>query len=207
MSPHKPVSGGAGTPAQLAESTALLSARSQELANVRAAAAKWQAGLAGIAGGITLFSIVKARTDITGLSSPWPWIVGVALALGLAASTLGAVAALRAAYGMPTLLKTGTTPLYTADHRSALRARTDLRTAIVLTLVSLATFAAALGMVWFAPEQSSDPHLKVVPLSGESACGTVVSVNGTTLTLKTSDGNQTFGLTTLRALSPVDSCS
>src|SRR5580700_6609630 len=122
MTPGKPLSGGAATPTELAGAKAVLSSRGTELANIHAAAAKWQTGLAGIAGGITLFSIVKSRSDIANLQGPYPALAAVLLGIGLAFSVSGALSALRAAYGMPRLLTTSAADIYADDHARAVAA-------------------------------------------------------------------------------------
>jgi hypothetical protein len=162
-------------------------------------------GLVGIAGSITLFSIVKSRSDIAGLKSCFPALAAGLLALGLALSVAGALCALRAAYGMPHLLATSTADVYADDHLSAAAARGYLRAAVWCTVLSLGALACALGVVWFAPQKDS-PELKVIPIQGESACGSITSLTSTQLALKTADGPQTFGLAGLRALTPVVSC-
>jgi hypothetical protein len=205
MTALRPLGGGAGTPAQLAAAKTVLSDRSTELADVRAAATKWQAGLAGIAGGITLFAIVKSRTDITGLASGFPALTVGLLALGLALSVAGALYALRASNGMPRIVFTSEVDLYTDDHLAAVAARKCLRLAVWCTILSLTSFACALGLVWLAP-QANGPQLSVIPEQGDTACGTVTSLSGTQLVLKTSSGPQTFDLGQLRAIAPVASC-
>jgi hypothetical protein len=205
MTPHSPVAGGAASPAQLTSAKSLLASRSTELSDVRGAAQKWQTGLAGIAGGITLFAIVKARTDLTGLRGAYPAIAGTLLAAGLALSVAGALAALRAAYGMPHLLRTSQLDIYTDNHSRAVSARRYLRAAVWCTVLSLAAFAACLAILWFAPLRGG-PRLTVIPVQGDAACGTVSSLTGTYLTLSTSDGQQRFRLSQLRALNPVQSC-
>lgn len=205
MTPRKPVGGGEASPGQLAQAKAVLAARSSELADVRAAAGKWQAGLAGVAGGITLFSIVKSRSDIAGLSSYFPALATVLLALGLGLSVAGALCALRAAYGMPHLLATAKVDLYFDDHSAAVAARRYLRAAVWCTVISLASFAGALGVVWLAP-QGGGPQLVVIPDQGDRACGSVSSVTATQVVLRTADGLQSFDLRHLRGLAAVRSC-
>src|SRR4029079_5698386 len=85
----RPLGGGAAPPTQLRQAKAVAGYRDPELTDVQTAAAKWQTGLVGIAGGITLFSIVKSRTDIAGLKQPFPALTGILLALGLALSVAG----------------------------------------------------------------------------------------------------------------------
>jgi hypothetical protein len=206
MSSQRPIGGGAGTPDRLNYAKAVAKARATELTDVRAAASKWQAGLAALTGGITLFGIIKSRSDLSSLRNPYPALAGLLLATGLALSIAGGLFALRAANGMPQLFTTSTLDLETDDHRRAVSARKHLRAAVFSAIASLVAFAAALAIVWFAPK-ADGPRLKVIPTDGDTACGSVTSISGTTLVLKTSDGSQSFDLTKLRGLSPVGTCS
>jgi hypothetical protein len=201
-----PLGGGAGTAEQLNRAKAVAEAHAAELTDVRAAASKWQAGLAALTGGITLFGVVKSRSDLSSLASPFPAIAGVLLAAGLALSVAGGLYALRAANGMPQLFFTSDLDFDADDHRRAKSARGHLQTAVRCAVASLLAFAAALAIVWYAPS-SDGPRLKVIPIDGDAACGSVTSISGTSLALKTSDGPQNFDLTNLRGLSPVSTCS
>lgn len=83
------VSGGSASSSDVARARAVLGAAEVQLANVRSAAARWQAGLVGLAGGITAFSLISGREEIASLASGWAAWCGVAVGLALAASVAG----------------------------------------------------------------------------------------------------------------------
>ena len=91
MTSFQPVaSGGAAQPGDVERARAVLAAATTELADLRAAATKWQAALASLVGGITVFTLVKGRQDVVGLRSPWNVVFGVLLALRSAHGDLSA---------------------------------------------------------------------------------------------------------------------
>lgn len=69
----KPLGGGAATPAQRQHARDILAASADQLTNVRAAAGRWQAGLAGLTGTIAIFGLVRGRDDVAGLPPGGEW--------------------------------------------------------------------------------------------------------------------------------------
>ncbi len=197
--------GGVATQADREDAMYVLSEQATELADVRSAAGKWQTALGGLAGGISVFSIVKGRQDLTGLGPPWPIVAGSLLAVALALSVVGALLAMRAAFGLPGLRDVGKLRQLVHKHRQAVLAQRLLRGAVILTIVSLFAFAGCIGVIWYAPRDKG-PQLRVVPVAGDHFCGSVIGVVSGQLIVRTSDGTRTISLGSVAALTPVDVC-
>jgi hypothetical protein len=204
---NHPSAGGAATQAQLAYARQVAAARTGQLANVRAAAAKWQTGLAGLTGTIAIFGLVKGSEDVDALASPWGAVYGVCLALALTCSIGGGVLAMRAAFGLPKATSTAWDPgRATSDGQEARVSARLLWGAIALTVASIAGLAAALAVAWYAPDVGA-PKLRVHSVSGSEDCGSVQSVARDALVLRTGTGERTIALSDIDGLAPEDSCS
>lgn len=207
MTDGRPVlMGGAASPSDVARARAVLGAADVQLTNVRSAAARWQAGLAGLAGGITAFSLISGRDEIATLAPAWAAWCGVALVCALAASLAGGVLAMRSAFGLPTLVRTRRWDPAADTANQARSAYRLLRWAIWLTLASIVALVAALGVVWYAPRQEKAPVLVVVPATGSSVCGEVARADGSGVTLRTAAGERTVPWPSVTGLEPRASC-
>lgn len=202
----QPVAGGAATNADVERARAVLAAAKTELADVRAAATKWQAGLASLAGGITALSLVKGRDDVAALKGPWGVRFGVLLALALLSTVAGAFFALAAANGIPTSWRTSAWNPRLHAHQQAALAQRFLLAAVGATLLSVLLLGAAAGVAWYAPEAKKDPSLSVVSRDGGVACGTPDQITNAILVLKTAHGAQSVKLADLTTIAAVASC-
>src|SRR5512144_240910 len=72
-----------------------------ELPRVRAMALAWRNGLGALLAGLIGFGLVKGRTDVGELASPYGPLVGALLVLSLVAGSIAVVLLLRAAHGRP----------------------------------------------------------------------------------------------------------
>lgn len=197
------LAGGSATPADLESLRDVERVMAVELADVRGAAAKWQVGLAGLTGGLTVFAIVKTGSDVTGKAQPWPVVIAVALGIALGLSLGASVLALRAANGLPRLVGSKGYRQQVQDRHAAITAMRLLKWAIRLTLASAVMFAFALGCTWFAP--AGGPKLLVTLQAGDRLCGSVVRVDAASLVIK--DGvEQTVSMLNIRGLEPVSAC-
>lgn len=174
------------TPADLRLARLRESLVRDELPRVRAAALAWRNGLAGLLTGLLGFSLLKGRSDVSQLASPWAIAVGGLLALALACGALGAHRLMRAGHGLPTVTPTShLRPRLTADHEEALRAASDLRWGIRTTLCCAGLLVLAVGTTWYGP--AADPALQVTTPAG-TQCGTRMTLGPSGGVLTTKDG-------------------
>lgn len=97
MTKRRPASGGAGTPAALAEAASL--ARDNELAAVRASAGKWQGGLAGLLALVTGAVGLGLRSELRALDGGYALGVGLLLSASLGCVVIALMLALSASGG------------------------------------------------------------------------------------------------------------
>jgi hypothetical protein len=176
-----------------------------ELPRVRAAATAWRSGLAGLLAGLLGFSLIKGRSDVSQLASPWNVIVGVLLLAALCAGVTGALTLLWSAYGRPQAIdrrKVGTA--LPADHQEAVRAVHALRHGIVLSLLCAALLVIAVAVTWYGPAKTK-PRLQVITPAG-SVCGSPVTISAGVVVLKTDIGQMMIDLRTATAISGLDKC-
>lgn len=155
--PMRPVAGRGSDATKLARAQALRAADAQALDRVRAAAGKWQAGLAGLLAVVTGVSVASMGTEVRALS-PGPAAVAavlVALSLGLAVAAV--LASLRASGGQPRVLASSEVLAGDLDHADAVDAIALLRRAIRLAIAAITVYAAAVGVTWFGDRDPSDP--------------------------------------------------
>jgi hypothetical protein len=206
MSGLQPVAGGGAASAEdAARARAVLAASATELDSLRGSAAKWQAGLVALAGGITAFGLIKGRADVAGLRSPWGVACGVVLAVALIASLAAGVLAMKAAFGLPRVISTAQWYPQSDAHRQAVSARGSLLAAIWLTVTSIVLLAGAAGIIWYGPLPAG-AALAVTERSGVTVCGPVDAVTGGRILLATAGGVVSVELTDVAGMKPVRSC-
>lgn len=201
-----PQGGGAATPDDLAAARDVVASSAAQLENVRSAAARWQAGLLGLTGTITIFGLVKGADDVTALAHGWAIAYGCCLAGALVASVTAGVVAMRAAFGLPRVVSTSAwVPSARSDGSEAQRSATLLRVAIGTTVLSVLLVAATLGVAWYAP--TSERTILVHEVSGSEDCGTVLRIAGGVLSLQTATGERGISLAGIDGMTPEASCS
>lgn len=203
--PGSGLKGAHAVPSKLEHAKQIAAELEKELPTVQAAAGKWQTALAGLSGGITIFSIVKSRGDLEGLSSPWPVVAGLLLGFALAMSITGALLSMRAAFGLPKVRDIGTIDIALESHSRAIEAQKLLRAAVSLTLVSAASFAASIAVVWYAPLHES-AKTNIVLQGGSVVCGSVGGIEGGRVEMKTPEGVRLVPFTSIAGLSVVAKC-
>jgi hypothetical protein len=200
-----PVSGGQASPSDLAEAQQTLTDRTEELAVVRAAAGKWQLGLAGLLAIVTGVSGATLGETIRALQQPFGVLVaiGVVAAFGVAVAAI--MAALQASGGVPKLKGT---PTVGAAHQDAVAAATDLRRAIRLSLVALIVFGLVAATTWFAPHTTDLPVLAQIKTDGRTVCGELdgKTVPGTLLISTSAGSVEIVDLGSMRSWSVVKRC-
>lgn len=200
-----PISGGQATPADLSAAKQAIADRSAELDRVRAAATKWQAGLAGLLAIATGLLIPALGGTIRDLE---PWF-GMALALGAIAATgvgvAATIAALHASGGVPTVRGTLTVG---ADHRDAVAAAKNLRCGIRLSIIALCLAGAVCLLSWFSPRKADMPSYEQVRAGTRTVCGQVdsKSVPGELLVTTKTKTIEIIALTAVTSWAKVDSC-
>jgi hypothetical protein len=181
-----------------------------ELPRVRASALAWRNGLAALLVGIIGFSLVRGRSDISSLESPYTVIVGVLLLGALVTGIVAALFLLRAAHGRPWASPVAADPevdyssVTAVEHAEALSAAKALTTGLVLGLVCTAMLAAAVGTTWYGPAKDG-PRISVDTPTG-TWCGEVVRLRSGMLTLKTAAGEVNVELRSASTIQAVDTC-
>ncbi|OXY99153.1 hypothetical protein [Streptomyces diastatochromogenes] len=183
---------------------------SGELARAREAALAWRNGLAALFVGLLGFGLIKGRTDVGKLASPYDALVGGALLLCLVFGTLGALLLLRAAHGAPAGVRlpagvpAAATALHLGDHMETRRTVRALTRGVVLTIACGAMLVAGVALTWYGPEKDG-PRILVRTPSGD-VCGKPVRTDAGRLLVKTDTGEVTVRLAQAEALAAVDDC-
>ncbi|MFJ9862995.1 hypothetical protein [Streptomyces sp. NPDC101165] len=181
-----------------------------ELARAREAALAWRNGLAALFVGLLSFGLIKGRTDVGKLASPYDALVGGALLLCLVFGTLGALLLLRAAHGAPTGVRlpagvpAAATALHLGDHMETRRTVRALTYGVVLTIACGAMLVTGVALTWYGPEKDG-PRILVRTPSGE-VCGEPVRTSAGSLLVKTDTGEITVRLARAEAVTAVDTC-
>ncbi|WP_329236864.1 hypothetical protein OG488_35640 [Streptomyces sp. NBC_01460] len=201
-----------GRPAIAADRAAahrIRQALAEELPKVREAALAWRNGLAGLFVGLLGFGLVKGRTDVGKLASPYGALVGGMLLLSLMCGAVGALYLLRAAHGMPVATSLapepgGSTARYAGDHVEAGRALRALRRGVTLTLVCGALLVAGVAFSWYGPGKEKPQLLVKTPAGTE--CGEPKRIERGVVVLKTETGEMRVSLTDATAVLAVETC-
>ncbi|MFD3374555.1 MULTISPECIES: hypothetical protein [unclassified Streptomyces] len=203
--------GPAATPADRAAARHRRQLVRQELPRVREAAAAWRTGLAALLVGMVGFGLIKGRSDIRELATPYDIVVGCLLLLTLATGTLGAVLLLRAAHGRPAATVVQQTPPgvlawgeEALDHQETLRAAKALTRGVVLTVLCAAALTATVAVTWYGPDKS-EPRVEVVTPDG-GFCGSPRGVTDGRMLLRTPAGEVTVRLDEALTVRAVESC-
>ncbi|WP_261553769.1 hypothetical protein [Frankia tisae] len=177
----------------------------EELPRVRAAALSWRNALAGLIAGLVGFGLIRGRSEIDDLASPWAAVVGLLLLAALVAGGIGAVCLLSAAHGRPAVVTVEVqTPDVVRDHAEALRAVRALRLGVVLVFTCAGLLVAAVGVTWYGPAASGS-LLEVQTPTGPF-CGGVARIRAGLLTLHTDVGNVDVDLQAVTGIRAVATC-
>jgi hypothetical protein len=176
-----------------------------ELPRVREAATAWRNGLGGLLAALVGFSLIRGRSDIGELATPWAVLVGILLLAALIIGAVGALLLIRAANGRPSVASTRqvlSRPV--ADHIESLAAAAALRRGIVLTLACAGLLVAAVGATWYGPAHGNPAVLIVTP--NGIICGSVVRVGHNDLALNTAVGEVTTDMASISGMQAVVNC-
>ena len=128
------------------------------LDRARKAAEGWRAGQAALLGLITTVSVVKGPDAVAGLPVGVQIVIGVVLAAALACGITSIVCFTNAAYGRLEDVDLNVPPgLRLEQWRTTQlnKARDDINVALVLTYVTLALLAVAIGLSWYVPRDDT----------------------------------------------------
>ncbi|MDW8807335.1 hypothetical protein P1P68_21725 [Streptomyces scabiei] len=181
------------------------------LPRVRAAALAWRNGVGALLAGLIGFGLLKGRTDVGQLASPYDAVVGLLLLAALLAGSAAAVLLLRAAHGRPgaTAIKEyrahGGGSALGADHAEALAAAGALSRGVVLALSCTALLVVAVGTTWYGPA-AKEPSVEILTPAG-ARCGEVIRMASGLLTLRTDSGEVTLDLSRSTGIRAVASCT
>lgn len=177
----------------------------RELPAVREAAVAWRNGLGALLAAIVGFSLIKGRSDVSKLVSPWDAVAGVMLLAALINGAVAAVLLLRAAHGAPALQHLRTTSPGTAwAHAEAVRATHALRSGIRWFFAAVMCLVLAVAVTWYGP--SADKAQLSVTVNGETVCGSVVAIRGSELDLETATGERDVRFQQASDIQAVSSC-
>ncbi|WP_030349036.1 hypothetical protein [Streptomyces sp. NRRL S-1022] len=199
-----------GTPADRRAARQTRELLAGELSRAREAALAWRNGLAALFAGLLGFGLVKGRTDVGRLASPYDALVGGALLLCLLCGTLGALLLLRAAHGapagvrLPTGVPATATALHLGDHMETRRTARALTRGVALTIACGVLLVTAVALTWYGPEKDG-PRILVRTPSGV-VCGKPVRTGGGRLVLGTDTGEIAVRLTRAEAFAAVGEC-
>ncbi|MGW0792541.1 hypothetical protein ACWD04_31070 [Streptomyces sp. NPDC002911] len=202
-----------GRPAIAADRAAahrMRQALAEELPKVREAALAWRNGLAGLFVGLLGFGLVKGRTDVGKLASPYDALVGGTLLLSLVCGAVGALHLLRAAHGMPVATPLAPVPggsaavPYAGDHVEAGRALRAMRRGVALTMACGALLVAGVALTWYGPGKEKPQLLVKTPAGTE--CGEPKRTERGVVVLKTDTGEMRVSLADATAVMAVDIC-
>jgi hypothetical protein len=129
--------------------------RFSQLDAARRQAEAWRTGLAGITALFGAVLVIKGRSDVAGLASPYPVILVGFYVLTLILLLVATLTAIRAASGTPgdeCLLTGEDLELWTVDEVA--RVQRAIRMAAVLTVIAVCMLAVGAGTAWLAPVKS-----------------------------------------------------
>jgi hypothetical protein len=177
--------------------------------SVRTVAVRWEQGLRGLIGLVSVSGLVAAPLAGPHLSGPTPAIVGVALAVTLLTAGTGLVLAMSAAYGSiglvdPPATRSGRRQFY---RRQAERDRRRLVWGRRLAVSAVALFALTVALVWFDLSPRPDPQLLVRTREGAVLCGQPIPAAAGVLALRVDAGRaNTIPTAAIVALDAVTDC-
>ena len=175
------------------------------LPRVRATAVAWRNGMAGLFTAAVGFTLIRGRSDVGELQPAASYLVGALLLAGFIAGALAAARFLRAAHGMPSIVRAETITARVASEQDEARASIEaLRWGQRLAVLTAALLLAAVGLTWYGPARD-DPQLIVGTSSGQH-CGDVETADAGSLALDTNAGRLTIDLDDVESMQPVAEC-
>ncbi|TDB84047.1 hypothetical protein E1264_26045 [Actinomadura sp. KC216] len=202
---RRPLPGPTASPADLRAAQFRDRVLRTELERVRTAAVSWRNGLGALLVALTGFSLIRGRSNVGELATPWAVSAGALLALAVLAGLCGAILLIRAAHGEPSVVRVAEIRHeLLAAHAEALAAASALRRGIALALACAVLLATAVGVTWYGPAKDG-PKIRVSTI-GAAFCGTIVEVDATRLVVRTKQSTVTLDVRQVKAFTPVEAC-
>ena len=179
-----------------------------QLDTARKQAEVWRAGLAALTALLTAIFVLKGRDNVSALTELCQAVVvgllGLALALLLIA-TMWVSRALAGPPGEEILLVGEEVEKWT--RREVRKISTALRWAPLMAAVGVVAVAAAVGLTWLAPAQSTaNPLIQVTESTGHQSCGQLIGVSNHELIVQPTTGPILIPLSAVAAITPVATC-
>ncbi|MGO4594853.1 hypothetical protein AB4Z18_13645 [Leifsonia sp. 2TAF2] len=200
--PQRPASGGAASQSDLDFTKRLLAAREAGLDSARTSAAKWHAGLSGLLGGVIGVIGIGLRDTLAEMEAGWAASVAIILMASFVLAFVGLYFALRAAGGVPSLIKTA--DWHDADgHLAATAAIRQLRAARWLTACAILAFLLGMAATWFAPARA---EIASVSNDTKKSCGSVEVSGGNLVLTDAHDQVHVFKMDNIKRWQKLESC-
>jgi hypothetical protein len=155
----------------LAQAQALYAAQGSDAERAKTQAEKWVGGLTALLGLLSVAGIVTGVTTPKEFRADLRWIVFATAILALALAVVALVLAYRAAFGslqnIDVRNRAEEARWYRRYRVSGPRTVRQMKTSIVLTLVSLLFAFAVAGLVWFLPREKPPAQCTV---QGHGSC-------------------------------------
>ena len=158
-----------------------------QLRQVRESAEKWRNALTALTGLLAVVLTVTAPLTSKALPDDWRYGVGALQLLALVLLSLGALNAMRAAFGEPASIRDNGVRLRQWNAKATTDAVGQLRCARGLTVSGFVVLALAATAAFVAP--AAGVAVRVVPEQGEAYCGSgKTSDDGTKITVRGENG-------------------
>jgi hypothetical protein len=181
--------------------------RFSQLDTARRQAEAWRTGLAGITALFGVVLVIKGRSDVAGLVSPYPVILVAFYALTLLVLMTATLIAIRAASGAPgdeCLLTGEDLELWTVNEVA--HVQRAIRTAAALTVIAVCLLVIGAGTAWLAPAQASSQLSVLIGSRQGKFCGQLSQLGNGTITIKNSLGTSVISLNSVEYSMTVSSC-
>jgi hypothetical protein len=181
--------------------------RFSQLDTARRQAEAWRTGLAGITALFGAVLVIKGRSDIAGLASPYPVILVASYVLTLILLLSATLIAIRAASGVPgdeCLLTGEDLEQWTANE--VVHVQRAIRMAAVLTVIAVCMLVLGASVAWLAPAKIPQQLNVLIRSHQGNFCGQLSQVSNSTITIKNSLGTSIIPLSSIIYSKQVSSC-
>jgi len=156
-----------------------------------------------VTGAISVVALIKGPEKIEDLGANYKLITGILVATAALLALRGIVLAALAAQGTPGRIEYTGTALRDFTLDEADEAADLLRFSRVVTVVATLVAGAAVGFIWFAPQDKSAPSMRlVIRDNGTLVCGELKTGTGDTVTID----DQPIPVNEIRSITAVSEC-
>ena len=181
--------------------------RFSQLDTARRQAEAWRTGLAGITALFGAVLVLKGRSDVDGLASPYPMILVAFYALTLIILMAATLIAIRAASGVPgdeCLLNGEDLEIWTVNEVS--HVKRAIRTATVLTVIAVCVLVVGAATALLAPVKTSSQLSVMIDSPQGKICGQLFQLGNGVISIKNSLGISVVPLNSVEYSAAVPSC-